>query len=93
MLVAAFDLSYFGGLFFDTRLPERSVFTLTDANGIRLTRFPETEKYTWVADLPQMIARMSGREEEGTFLKPGWTESVGCIASNGSTFRALPFPI
>ena len=71
ILVAAFDLSYFGGLFFETRLPARSVFTLTDANGIRLTRFPETEKYTWVADLPQMVARMSGRDEEGTFLETG----------------------
>ena len=71
ILVAAFDLSYFGSLFSDTHLPERSVFTLTDANGMRLTRFPETEKYTWVADLPQMVARMSGRNEEGTFLETG----------------------
>ena len=71
ILVAAFDLSYFGSLFSDTHLPERSVFTLTDANGMRLTRFPETEKYTWVADLPQMVARMSGRDEEGTFLETG----------------------
>ena len=71
ILVAAFDLSYFGRLFYDTRLPEQSVFTLTDANGMRLTRFPETEKYTWVADLPQMVQRMSGREEEGTFLETG----------------------
>ena len=71
ILVAAFDLGYFGRLFYDTRLPEQSVFTLTDANGMRLTRFPETEKYTWVADLPQMIQRMSGREEEGTFLETG----------------------
>ncbi len=71
ILVAAFDLNYFGRLFYDTRLPEQSVFTLTDANGMRLTRFPETEKYTWVADLPQMVQRMSGREEEGTFLETG----------------------
>ncbi len=71
ILIAAFDLSYFGRLFYDTRLPEQSVFTLTDANGMRLTRFPETEKYTWVADLPQMVQRMSGREEEGTFLETG----------------------
>lgn len=71
MLVAAFDLNYFGRLFVDTRLPEHSVFTLTDAYGIRLTRFPETRKYTWVADLPAMVARMSGGEEEGTFLETG----------------------
>jgi len=71
ILVAAFDLSYFGSIFFDTHLPERSVFTLTDANGMRLTRFPETEKYTWVTDLPQMVAHMSGHDEEGTFLETG----------------------
>lgn len=71
VLAAAFDLSYFGRIFFDIRLPEQSVFTLTDATGMRLTRFPETEKYTWVADLPQMVARMSGRDEEGAFLETG----------------------
>jgi len=71
LLVADFDLNYFGRLFYDTRLPERSVFTLTDANGMRLTRFPETEKYTWVPDLPQIVARMSGDSEEGTFLETG----------------------
>jgi len=71
VLVADFDLNYFRRIFSDTRLPERSVFTLTDAKGMRLTRFPETEKYTWVRDLPQMVAHMSGREEEGTFLETG----------------------
>ncbi|WP_310601291.1 ATP-binding protein [Desulfobulbus sp.] len=71
VLVADFDLSYFGRIFYDTHLPEGSVFTLTDAKGMRLTRFPETEKYTWVRDLPQMVARMSGHEEEGTFLETG----------------------
>ncbi|MBM9536978.1 sensor histidine kinase [Desulfobulbus alkaliphilus] len=71
MLVAAFDLNFFGQLFADNRLPEHSVFTLTDAYGIRLTRFPETKKHTWVADLPAMVARMSGQEEEGTFLETG----------------------
>lgn len=71
ILVAAFDLSYFSSIFFDTHLPDRSIFTLTDAKGMRLTRFPEPERYTWVADLPQMVARMSGSDEEGTFLETG----------------------
>lgn len=71
LLVADFDLNSFGQVFADTRLPEHSIFTLTDVNGMRLTRFPETEKYTWVRDLPQMVARMSGRDEEGTFLETG----------------------
>lgn len=71
MLVASFDLNHFGRVFADAHLPEGSVFTLTDADGMRLTRFPETEKYTWVPDLPLMIERMSGPEEEGTFLEKG----------------------
>ncbi|MDO9082953.1 MAG: cache domain-containing protein, partial [Humidesulfovibrio sp.] len=53
VLVAAFDLNHFGSLVAQAGLPEGSVFTLTDAGGMRLTRFPETEKYTWVKDLPR----------------------------------------
>lgn len=71
MLIADFDLNYFGRIFADTHLPDQSVFTLTDAKGMRLTRFPETKKYTWVPDLPQMVERMSGLDEEGTFLEVG----------------------
>lgn len=71
VLVASFDLNYFGRIFADAHLPAGSVFTLTDAEGIRLTRFPETEKYTWVPDLPHMIETMSADVEEGTFLDQG----------------------
>ncbi|NLZ18287.1 MAG: HAMP domain-containing protein [Desulfobulbaceae bacterium] len=71
VLMASFDLNYFGQIFADAHLPAGSVFTLTDAEGMRLTRFPETEKYTWVPDLPQMIAHMSGTEDEGTFFDTG----------------------
>ena len=92
ILVAAFDLRYFGSLFFDTRLPDRSVFTLTDANGIRLTRFPETEKYTWVADLPQMVARMSGRDEEGTFLETGVDGVSRLYSFKRLHFQGASFP-
>lgn len=71
VLVAEFDVGHFGGIFYDLHLPDQSVFTLTDMKGVRLTRFPETEKYTWVADLPQMVALMSGKAEEGTFFETG----------------------
>lgn len=71
VLVAAFDLNYFGRIFADAHLPAGSVFTLTDAEGIRLTRFPETEKYTWVPDLPHMVEKMSAGADEGTFLDKG----------------------
>lgn len=71
VLTASFDLNYFRHVFSAAHLPEGSNFTLTDADGMRLTRFPEAEKYTWVPDLPQMIARMSGPQSEGTFLETG----------------------
>jgi signal transduction histidine kinase len=92
ILVAAFDLSYFGSLFFETHLPERSVFTLTDAKGMRLTRFPETKKYTWVADLPQMVARMSGRDEEGTFLETGVDGVSRLYSFKRLHFQGASFP-
>jgi signal transduction histidine kinase len=92
ILVAAFDLSYFGSIFFDTHLPERSVFTLTDAKGMRLTRFPESEKYTWVSDLPQMVARMTGLEEEGTFLETGVDGVSRLYSFKRLHFQGAAFP-
>jgi signal transduction histidine kinase len=92
LLVADFDLNYFGRLFYDTRLPERSVFTLTDANGMRLTRFPETEKYTWVPDLPQIVARMSGGSEQGTFLETGVDGVSRLYSFMRLHFQAASFP-
>ncbi len=71
VLVASFDLNYFGRIFAAAHLPAESVFTLTDADGIRLTRFPEPDKYTWVPDLPHMIEKMSSGADEGTFLDKG----------------------
>lgn len=92
MLVADFDLNYFGRLFADTRLPEQSVFTLTDAKGMRLTRFPETEKYTWVPDLPQMVERMSGQDEEGTFLEVGVDGTRRLYGFKRLHFQGASFP-
>ena len=92
ILVAAFDLSYFGSIFFDASLPEKSVFTLTDAKGVRLIRFPESEKYTWVADLPQMVARMSGHDEEGTFLETGVDGVSRLYSFKRLHFRGASFP-
>lgn len=87
VLVASFDLNYFGRVFAEAHLPEGSNFTLTDAEGMRLTRFPETERYTWVADLPRMLSRMSGPEEEGTFLEKG-VDGVRRLYS----YKRLSFP-
>ncbi len=71
VIVAAFDLEYYGHLFSQTRLPEGSALAITDSWGIRLFRYPENRKYLGVPDLDVMVGRMSGTEEEGTFLAPG----------------------
>ena len=92
VLVAAFDLNHFGSLFAQAGLPEGSVFTLTDAGGMRLTRFPETEKYTWVKDLPRMIERMSGPKGEGAFREVGVDGVLRLYAFKRLRFEGAPFP-
>ena len=92
VVLAAFDLNHFGGLFQEARLPAGSVFTLTDAKGMRLTRFPETEKYTWVSDLPRMIERMSGPKNEGTFREVGVDGVLRLYAFKRLHFAGAPFP-
>lgn len=91
-LLAAFDLHHFGGLFSEAGLPEGSVFTLTDAKGMRLTRFPQTEKYTWVPDLPRMLDRMTGPAETGTFRETGVDGVLRLYAFKRLHFAGAPFP-
>lgn len=71
VLMAVFDLNHLVRIFQNAHLPENSVLTMTNSDGMRLTRFPETEKYTWVPDLPRMIERMFGPAAEGAFLETG----------------------
>ena len=71
VLMAVFDLNHLVRIFQNAHLPENSVLTMTNSDGVRLTRFPEPEKYTWVPDLPRMIERMFGPAEEGAFLETG----------------------
>jgi signal transduction histidine kinase len=92
VLMAAFDLNAFGNIFLDAHLPEGSNFTLTNAEGIRLTRFPESEKYTWVPDLPEMHELMSAREAEGTFQAKGVDGIVRLYGFKRLTFPAASFP-
>jgi hypothetical protein len=92
VLLAAFDLQHFGTLFERVALPAGSVFTLTDAKGMRLTRFPETEKYTWVPYLPRMVARMSGPKDEGAFRESGVDGVLRLYAYTRLHFEGAPFP-
>lgn len=92
VLEAEFDLDYFGQLFFSMDLPDKSVFTLTDANGVRLTRFPETEKYTWVPDLSRMVERMTSQGEEGAFLEKGVDGVSRLYGFKRIHFEGAPFP-
>jgi signal transduction histidine kinase len=92
VLTASFDLNVFGRLFRDLHLPEGCIFTLTSADGVRLTRFPETEKYTWVPDLKRMVERMSGPRQEGTFLETGVDGVSRLYAFKRLHFQGAPFP-
>jgi len=92
VLLAAFDLHHFGSLFQGAGMPAGSVLTLTDAKGTRLTRFPETEKYTWVPDLPRMLERMTGQAEEGTFSETGVDGVLRLYAFKRLHFSGAPFP-
>jgi two-component system, cell cycle sensor histidine kinase and response regulator CckA len=71
VIVAAFDASYYSKLFSTAKLPPGSALALTDGSGIRLYRYPDFEKYAGTRDLPEMIARMSAGEDEGTFFAAG----------------------
>lgn len=71
VLLAVFDMYYLVRIFQNAHLPDNSVLTMTNSDGMRLTRFPETERYTWVPDLPRMVQRMFGAAEEGVFLETG----------------------
>jgi signal transduction histidine kinase len=92
VLVAAFDLNYLLRLFIDTRLPENSVFTLSDAYGTRLTRFPKTEQYTWVPDITRIFDRMIGVPDEGTFQEFGVDQVMRLYAFKRLHFEGAPFP-
>jgi len=92
VLLAAFDLQHFGSLFVEAGLPKGSVFTLTDAKGMRLTRFPETDKYTWVPDLPRMLERMTGPGDEGAFHETGVDGMSRLYAYKRLHFEGAPFP-
>lgn len=92
VLLAAFDLNHFGVLFSEAGLPTGSVFTLTDAAGMRLTRFPETQKYTWVPDLPRMLEKMTGPRDEGVFRENGVDGVTRLYGYKRIRLEGAPFP-
>ena len=71
VLVAALDLGFFGKGFAENRLPPGSVLSLTDHKGTRIFRHPGQDQYAGASDLPEMVERMSRRQQEGTFLAEG----------------------
>jgi signal transduction histidine kinase len=92
VLAAGFDLNYLGLVFQETNPPENSVFTMTDAEGLRLIRFPEASKYTWVPDLPRMVEKMKAPEEEGAFLEVGVDGLHRLYGYKRLRFDGAPFP-
>ncbi len=71
VVVAAFDVSRFNKHFEIAKLPEGSALALTDSAGVRLYRYPESEKYAGTKDLPEMIEKMTAGDREGSFFAPG----------------------
>ncbi|MRR57781.1 MAG: response regulator [Deltaproteobacteria bacterium] len=71
VIVAAFDLTYYGRLLSEAMLPPGSALAITDSRGTRLYRYPESARYFGATDLPEMVLRMSDTEDEGTFIAPG----------------------
>jgi C4-dicarboxylate-specific signal transduction histidine kinase len=72
VLVAALDLQQFEKLFVGAKkLPEGSVLSIIDRNGVYAFRYPEHDKYVGSPDSPDMIKLMSGKSEEGVFRQIG----------------------
>ena len=67
IVVAAIDLTVFGNLYFKARLPKGSILTATDRSGIRLFRYPDTDRYVGTADFPDKITKMMEAPAEGIF--------------------------
>jgi PAS domain S-box-containing protein len=71
LVVAGVDLQRYGHLFSDARLPAGSELALTDHRGIRLYTQPGHGKNVGKADLPDILAMMSGDNNEGAFTASG----------------------
>lgn len=60
----AIDLSRYGRLIENVKLPEWSMLTIYDHNNIRLYRSSEWEKYIGIPDLPEMIKHVSSETDQ-----------------------------
>ncbi len=68
VLIAAFDLDYFGYLMVGGRLSSDFTLTLTDHKGIVLFRHPATPGIEGHTDMPEMMAAMSAPLDSDTFV-------------------------
>ena len=71
VVAVAVDLSRYGHRFSMTKLPDGSLFSLTDHGGAVLYRYPDGERYIGKADDPEMMKNMSAPSEEGIFAGLG----------------------
>ena len=71
VVAVAIDLARYGEIFAQTRLPDGSVFGITDYRHVRLYRNPGGEEYSGLPDLPRMVRLMSASPREGTFASAG----------------------
>lgn len=71
VVTVALDLDCFREIFTKTRLPEGSVFAVSDHKHMRLYRYPDQEKFAGKNDPPDMIQHMSAPPVEGFFTAHG----------------------
>ncbi len=71
VLVAAIDMTYVAPLFRQVNLPDGSMFALTDYKGVRIYRYPDSEKYEGRHDLDYIMKTMSEGPAEGSFIVKG----------------------
>jgi diguanylate cyclase (GGDEF)-like protein len=71
LVVAAFDLGSLAQHFNASGLPEGSSMSLSDANGKRLFRYPDLEKWAGMDEPQQLWSRLQALGEEGLTVDTG----------------------
>lgn len=71
VIALALNLKRYDAIIPEAKLPEYSVLAFSDHKGNRLYRYPENEKYAGKPDLPEMMRKMSGANDEGSFMGEG----------------------
>lgn len=69
--IIALDIEHYSKTFATAGMPAGSALALTSSQGTRIYRYPHSQQYYGVADLPTMLQRMGGHAERGSFVAEG----------------------